>query len=109
MRSTPRAGGGCLRCGRCCDSFGGHLRASRRDLERWRALGREDLLARVEPATGWLWIDPATGRLEPACPFLERTGPDAARCAIQDVKPDLCRDYPTLAHGWRCPRGVFLH
>lgn len=103
----PHAAHGCLQCGRCCESFGGHLHASRADLERWRELGREDLLRRVT-AIGWLWLDPETGEMEERCPFLERTGPDTARCAIHDVKPDICRDYPTLAHGRRCLRGVFL-
>lgn len=97
----------CLRCGRCCESFGGHLNASRADLARWRRLGREDLLRRVS-AIGWIWIDPETGLLEKACPFLERVGPDRQICTINDVKPDMCRDYPTLAHGRRCLRGVFL-
>ena len=97
----------CLGCGRCCESFGGHLEASRHDVERWRRLGREDLLRRVSPI-GWIWIDPATGKLESACPFLQRTGPDRAICTIHEIKPDMCRDYPTLAHGRRCLRGVFL-
>jgi Fe-S-cluster containining protein len=98
----------CLCCGRCCEAFGGHLQASKEDLARWRASGRDDLLARVS-AIGWIWIDPATGLLEDRCPFLVRTGPDAASCSIHEVKPDICREYPTLAHGRRCLRGVFLH
>jgi Fe-S-cluster containining protein len=98
----------CLQCGRCCEAFGGHLHASSADLARWRALGRDDLLSRVEPVSSWIWIDPATRRLEERCPFLVHEGPERALCAIQDVKPDICRDYPTLAHGRRCLRGVFL-
>jgi Fe-S-cluster containining protein len=97
----------CLCCGRCCESFGGHLNASRADLARWRSLGRTDLLRRVS-AIGWIWIDPETGLLEPSCPFLERVGPDRQICRINEVKPDMCRDYPTLAHGRQCLRGVFL-
>lgn len=97
----------CLCCGQCCESFGGHLNASSADLDRWRRLGREDLLRRVS-AIGWIWIDPETGLLERSCPFLQRTGPDRQVCAINDVKPDMCRDYPTLAHARRCLRGVFL-
>lgn len=97
----------CLCCGACCENFGGHLSASRADLERWRRLGREDLLRRVS-AIGWLWMDPDRGVLEERCPFLQRTGPESAICTIYDVKPDMCRDYPTLAHGRRCLRGVFL-
>ncbi len=56
----------CLRCGRCCEAFGGHLNASRADLDRWRRLGREDLLRRVS-AIGWIWIDPETGLVEKTC------------------------------------------
>ncbi len=97
----------CLCCGQCCESFGGHLQASQRDLERWRELGREDLLRRVS-SIGWIWINPDTGTLEDRCPFLRRTGPETQACAIHDVKPDICRDYPTLAHGRQCLRGVFL-
>lgn len=105
--SPNRQAGGCLKCGRCCESFGGHLSASRADLARWREAGRDDILAWVG-ASGWLWVDPSTGRLTDACPYLEVEGPDQATCAIQDLKPDICRDYPTLAHGRRCLRGGFL-
>jgi Fe-S-cluster containining protein len=105
--APPRAGG-CLRCGRCCESFGGHLHVSKADLERWTRLGRDDLLRRVGPVSGWIWLDPQTGLLEESCPFLERTGPDTAICSIHEVKPDICRDFPTLAHGRRCLRGGFL-
>jgi Fe-S-cluster containining protein len=98
---------GCLCCGKCCELFGGHLNASKADIERWRNLGREDLLNRVNRC-GWIWVDPDTKRLEETCPFLRRTEPETAHCAIHDVKPDICRAYPTLAHGRRCLRGVFL-
>ncbi len=102
-KNPPR----CFGCGECCESFGGHLRASKPDLERWRRLGRKDLLSRVN-RLGWIWTDPRTGRPEKKCPFLERTAPDAAHCGIHEIKPDICRAYPTLAHGNRCLRGVFL-
>jgi Fe-S-cluster containining protein len=100
-------GSGCLCCGKCCDLFGGHLQASKADLERWRTLGRQDLLGRVN-RLGWIWVDPATKQRMEQCPFLRRSGPDVAQCAIHEVKPDICRAYPTLAHGRRCLRGVFL-
>lgn len=87
--------------------FGGHLSASKADVARWRKQGRDDLLARVS-SYGWIWMNPETGRVEDRCPFLVRTGPETAACSIQDVKPDMCRDYPTLAHGNRCLSGVFL-
>lgn len=97
----------CLCCGECCKSFGGHLNASRLDLERWRSQGRTDLLDRVN-RLGWIWVDPLTKQPEEPCPFLERTGPDTACCSIYETRPAICRDYPTLAHGRRCLRGGFL-
>jgi len=98
---------GCLSCGDCCASFGGHLHVSRCDLERWRREGREDLLRMVNHL-GWIWVDPDTGRRLEDCPFLTRTGPQTRICAIHETKPDICRDYPTLAHGKHCLHGFFL-
>lgn len=98
---------GCLCCGECCKSFGGHLHASEHDLERWQREGRADLLSRVN-RLGWIWVDPETKQLEESCPFIVRVSDEKSICAIQDTKPDICRDYPTLAHGKRCLKGVFL-
>lgn len=103
----PKVPRQCLCCGQCCEAFGGHLEASQADLDRWRRLGREDLLRRVS-GIGWIWIDPETGTLEDDCPFLERVSPERAICSIQEIKPDICRAYPTIAHGNACLRGVFL-
>lgn len=104
---SPPSGARCLECGGCCESFGGHLKASARDLDRWRKAGRSDLLARVN-RLGWLWVDPVTKRAQAPCPFIVRIDRERARCAIYEQRPDICRDYPTLAHGKRCLRGVFL-
>lgn len=97
----------CLCCGKCCESFGGHLQASKADLQRWRQLGRDDLLSRVN-RLGWIWVDPQTQKPVGRCPFLIRTDAATARCEINEVKPDICRAYPTLAHSRRCLRGVLL-
>ena len=97
----------CACCGRCCEFFGGHLHASARDLDRWRREGREDLLCRVN-RLGWVWVDPQTMTLVDPCPFIDRSHGDKVYCGIHDTKPDICRDYPTLAHGHRCLSGVFL-
>jgi hypothetical protein len=37
----------CACCGNCCETFGGHLNATKDDLQRWRREEREDLLGRV--------------------------------------------------------------
>lgn len=98
---------GCLCCGECCKSFGGHLHVYDHDLERWQREGRDDLLSRVN-RLGWIWVDPETMELEDRCPFITRINDKQSICAIQDTKPDICRAYPTLDRGRRCLRGVFL-
>ena len=95
---------GCLACGDCCKEFSWHLKASERDIERWRQLGRDDLLSRVN-RLGWIWVEPRTKKRLPVCPYLVRTTPEKAHCAIHDIKPDICRAYPTLAHDRCCIRG----
>jgi len=97
----------CLCCGECCESFGSHLHASEHDKLRWQREGREDLLARVN-RLGWIWVDPDTKESLDRCPFILATPGKQKICAIQETKPDICRDYPTLAHGKRCLHGVFL-
>lgn len=106
-RNTPRKQSSCLQCGQCCKAFGWHLRCSDQDLARWRARGRDDLLARVNHL-GWIWVDPHSKQPVAPCPFIDRIDPEHFRCAIYEDRPDMCRDYPTLAHGKRCLRGVFL-
>ena len=97
----------CACCGNCCEAFGGHLNASKQDLERWQREGREDLLSRVN-RLGWIWVDPVTKERIELCPFIHKLDAERSVCAINDTKPAICRDYPTLAHGRRCLRGGFL-
>ena len=104
-RAKPEEPSRCLGCGECCEEFGDTLAAEEADLARWSGEGRGDLLARVGEG-GALWVDPQTGEDLDRCPYLERTGPDAARCSIHATKPDMCRAYPDDAHGFHCLRGV---
>lgn len=97
----------CLCCGECCEDFGGHLHASTSDLERWRREGRDDLLARVN-RLDWIWVDPETKGLLERCPFIVKVSEQKSICGIQETKPDICRAYPTIAHGKRCLHGVFM-
>ncbi|MBE0618360.1 MAG: YkgJ family cysteine cluster protein [Proteobacteria bacterium] len=99
--------GGCRACGLCCELLGGTLQVCDADLQRWREQGRHDLLARVG-ANGRLWQEPDSGAALEDCPYLERTGEERAGCRIHDTKPQICRDYPTRAHGKRCVRGVLV-
>jgi Fe-S-cluster containining protein len=98
---------GCLACGMCCELFGGYLRASKADLQRWRQHGREDLLSLVGP-NDWIWMEAQDDRRGRPCPFLQRSQEDEARCGIHDVKPDMCRAYPSLDHGRHCVRGIYI-
>lgn len=98
----------CLACGECCRAFSWHLKVSPRDMERWRELGRKDIIAHVNQKRGWIWYDPDTREPLPICPFLDEVEPGKALCGIHDVKPDICRDYPDLTHGGRCWRGHIL-
>lgn len=107
LNAESRQPSTCLQCGQCCASFGGHLRASPRDLQRWREHGRRDLLEATNHL-GWIWIDPVTRQCVEPCPHIDRRDAEHARCRIYEDRPDMCRDYPTLAHGRRCLRGVLL-
>ena len=94
----------CRCCGHCClnliDAFNGCV--SDADLERWRHLGRHDLLARVKTlalSPGNLlhmaWIDPESGEDVDRCPWLlDRIDRQGYICCIDDIKPDHCRAYP---------------
>jgi len=42
------------------------------------------------------------------CPFLLQLDEQRKGCMINETKPDICRDYPTLAHGHHCLSGIFL-
>jgi Fe-S-cluster containining protein len=96
---------GCHACGQCCEEFGGFLRASQADLERWEKLGRKDLLAHAGE-TGWLWLDLETGERLEGCPYLQRDSEGKGLCGIHEIKPDICRAYPSEATGRRCVCGV---
>lgn len=97
----------CRCCGCCCKAFGGHLQASKADLERWQQQQRHDLLSRVN-RLNWIWINPDTGQPEETCPFITFVDDETSTCSINDTKPSICRDYPTLATGYQCMRGIVL-
>jgi Fe-S-cluster containining protein len=99
---TDMAGFVCRQCGHCCRSLSYRDSLTADDVARFKAAGREDLLAWVGVARssdggqGYrIWMLPGTNRLAAVCPFLKR-GASNHRwvCAIQEVKPDFCRHYP---------------
>ena len=94
----------CLCCGACCKEFSWHLTTEPADIARWKLENREDLLARVNHL-GWIWYDPASGMRLECCPFLTKNDQDLHICGINDTKPAICRDYPTMAHDRLCIQG----
>lgn len=99
----------CKRCGHCCTGLDDSFRntGSRDDVRRWIAAGRWDIMRHVQPLLeedgegrsrliGYrIWIDPATGVwCEDGCPWFSRVD-GLAGCAIRDLRPDYCREFPT--------------
>ena len=94
----------CRHCGHCCrnlvDAYNGCV--SDADLDRWRLLGRTDLLAWVKTLDlgpdnklHTAWIDPVTGDDVERCPWLlEGLDRKGYLCGIETIKPDHCLDYP---------------
>jgi Fe-S-cluster containining protein len=99
---TGMQGFACRQCGHCCRDLDYRREVRAEDLERWRALGREDILKWVgvfprsgRPPAYRIWITPGTLQPAAVCPFLQPE--PAARhwtCRIHDVKPAICRQYP---------------
>lgn len=98
----PSVGENCTRCGKCCTnaSYMLSLFATADDVARWRREGRDDILryaAVLGPrGSADLWIDPASGKELPRCPFLKRprAGGGKYSCSIHQTRPDVCRGYP---------------
>jgi Fe-S-cluster containining protein len=99
---TDMQGFTCRQCGRCCRVLAYPDSLAADDVTRFKAAGREDLLAWVGVARSddgqeryRIWMVPGTNRFAPVCPFLKRgTSNHHWVCAIQEVKPDFCRHYP---------------
>lgn len=101
--SSTRAKFNCLKCGQCCKTV--VINVGSNDILRWQKAGRADILREVSwlhnyprKGTGGFYIIKTTFNPKQPCPFL---GPDNL-CAIQDIKPRACRDYP-LSHDKAIP------
>lgn len=88
----------CNQCGRCCLKYGGGAglgMASSDDLLIWE-LERPDILDYVYSADlPDIWIDPVIGEEMDSCPWLKGNCDNKIySCAIDDVRPTVCRNYP---------------
>lgn len=98
----------CRLCGRCCRDLDYHKEVTPADVAIWKAQGRNDILEWVgvtkghnQETTYQIWVIPGTNRFAEVCPFLKR-GPANEQwvCAIQESKPEICRQYPfSRKHG----------
>lgn len=93
----------CRQCGQCCRYLDYRNEVGAADVARWQSMGRSDILRWVgvyrrtdAQPTYRAWVDPATGQLAASCPFLKSNASgNRWVCGIHDVKPEICRQYPT--------------
>lgn len=97
----------CIQCGDCCKKF--YLGcATNKDIKRWKDNDRFDILNNCDvwqyrkrgPKIYDMFFggDDIRPNPESACPYYH--GP-TKKCRINDVKPDICREY-------YCEKGVLL-
>jgi Fe-S-cluster containining protein len=84
----------CQQCGACCQAY---VQVTERDLLRWAAEFRDDIVEWISPEDGF--IHPVEEIEGPRCPFLKRLPqPRAQRvvyvCLIHETKPDACVRFP---------------
>lgn len=81
----------CLSCGACCRTGrDGCILVPAADLVRWRRIGREDLVALVQP--GHFGELAFATRADGACVHLG-TPESVHACAIYEVRGTTCRDF----------------
>lgn len=81
----------CLTCGACCRTGrDGRILVPAADLLRWRRLGREDLIAQLQP--GHFSEHAFATRADGACVHLG-TRASVNACAIYELRGTTCRDF----------------
>lgn len=91
----------CTACGKCCLEGAGWLPVTETDIARWETEAPHVLKFVTwegEPGArrGSLSRSVVTGRETTRCPFVrKRRGRTEYYCRIYDVRPQVCRRYPT--------------
>jgi Fe-S-cluster containining protein len=81
----------CLTCGACCRTGSdGRILVPEEDLERWRALGRDDLVRATQP--GHFGERAFATRPDGSCVHLG-TAESPHACAIYAVRGTTCREF----------------
>ncbi|MBX2870245.1 MAG: YkgJ family cysteine cluster protein [Acidiferrobacterales bacterium] len=83
----------CNQCGKCCIKYGGsNLSATLTEIDTWQE-HYPHIFSYV--ADGEIWVDPSSGQQFEQCPWLRKEGVKYT-CDIYDIRPDDCRQYPSL-------------
>lgn len=81
----------CLACGACCRTgHDGRILVPAEDLVRWRRLGREDLVAQLQP--GHFGEQAFATRADGSCVHLG-TAESVNACSIYEVRGTTCREF----------------
>jgi len=82
----------CLECGACCRSgHDGTILVPPEDLVRWRRIGRDDLIAQLQP--GHFGDLAFATRADGSCVHLG-TRKNENACSIYEVRGTVCREFP---------------
>lgn len=88
----------CLTCGACCRTgHDGRILIPEEDLTRWRRIGREDLVAAVQP--GHFGMMAFATRHDGACVHLGTEASPHA-CRIYEDRGTTCREFERGS--WQC-------
>ena len=107
----------CTGCSKCCLEGASRLQAVESDIAMWEERAPHLLDYAViggapGERTGDIWIGPHSGKESTRCRWIRKyPGREAYYCRIYEVRPQVCRRYPTsLEHALytNCP-GVLPH
>lgn len=97
----------CLRCGACCRTGAdGRILIPPEDLERWRSIGRDELVEATQP--GHFGLRAFATRDNGSCVHLGIDGEPNA-CAIYSIRGTTCREFEAgckQCHEFRRDAGI---
>ena len=81
----------CLGCGVCCVGRPGTVLLEEHDIERWRQLGRQDLIDALVPGH---FSRPALPSDETGRCAYQGTAWSRAACSVYAIRPSVCAEVP---------------
>jgi Fe-S-cluster containining protein len=91
----------CISCGKCCTEGASRLQADEDDIALWlnkapHVMDYVIVHGQQGKRSGDLWISPITGKDTTRCPWIRKfPGRNKYYCRIYDLRPKVCRRYPT--------------